>query len=235
MAGQRLQNPAFVRQNGSWEQSKNTEKIMDELEGYNPDIELRPYNSVEAMGGEPMWGSGGGHYNFAENPNVIYVDPVAGDTHVVAHEGGHAVASSDFNAFTGRGRFGDVEKSDQWIHSSNPHHPYNAPERSGARVRAAHEMFTKPTMIEEASAQGFAMGLQQKLDIPYTNTAYKHPYDYPHSFGNRTQPMYEFNETQGSELNQSEKEEFERLRRSAIPAIDREYKLGFQRAMQGPR
>ncbi len=237
MAGDKLQNAAFVFQDGEYVQSENTKRIMEELRGYNPDIKLQPYNSVQASGdGNPMWGSGGGYYDFAGNPNVIYVDPVGADTHVVAHEGGHAVAASKLQEFGGGGRFGSLDRFEKFRDKSNPHHPANAPKRSGARVRAVHEMFTKPTMIEEASAQGFAMGLQDKLGIPYTNTMYKHPYDYPATFGKDTKPMYQMNEIgMDGELNADEAAEFEVLRKSAIPAIDREYKLGYERAMQGPR
>ena len=171
MAGQAtLENGAFKFVDGKLIPTTNTILIMDEGRKWNPKLKVRPYNSVEAFGGVPVWGSGGGHYDFATDPNTINIDPIAADTHVVAHEVGHAVAPSELEVHLGGGPSGSLKEfSKRFKPKENIQHPLNAPPRTGARVRAFYEQDAKTALVEEASAQGFAIGLQHKLGIPYTN------------------------------------------------------------------
>lgn len=237
MAGEAtIQNGAFEFVDGKMVPTTNTTRIMEEGRKWNPDLEVRPYNSVEAQGGVPMWGSGGGHYNFADNPDVIHIDPIAGDTHVVAHEVGHAVAPANLTEHRGGGPRGDVGKFEKSFNpETNKQHPTHAPDRTGAAVRSVYEHVAKPTMIEEASAQGFAIGLQHKLDIPYTNDAYAHVYDYPAQSLDTAKDAYAFHELKGEELNDSEKAEWEVIERTHRPAIEREYMEAYNRAQNGPQ
>ena len=237
MAGDRtLKNGAFTFVDGKMIPTTNTTRIMDEGRKWNPELRVQPYNSVEAMGGVPMWGSGGGHYNFAEDPNVIYVDPIAGDTHVVAHEVGHAVAPSALQVHRGGGPRGDINKFEKNYNPEvNMQHPNHAPPRSGAKVRAVYEHVGKPTMIEEASAQGFGIGLQHKLGIPFTNDAYEHVYDYPASSLQQAKGAYGAFETKGQPLNASELAEWDVIEKSHGSAIEREYMEAYRRAMRGPQ
>ena len=133
MAGNILRNKAFEFQNGKLVPTANTERLTQAGREWNPELEVVPYNSVQAMGGQPMWGSGGGHYNFVDDPNKVYVDPIAGDTHVVAHEIGHAVAPAAQTTHRGGGRFGSVEKFDKNYSPINSCTALTrAPERFGA-------------------------------------------------------------------------------------------------------
>ena len=234
MAGEVL-NPAFQHKDGQMVPTENTLRIMEEGRKYNPEVEVVPYNSVEAEDGVPKWGRGGGHYNFAEDPNKFYVDPIAGDTHVVAHELGHAVSSSELNESRGGGRFGSVEQFNKnFDPETNPQHPSHAQPRTGAALRAAHELTGKRNIIEEASAQGFALGVQEKLGIPYTNSAYDHPLDYPMSFLNQSAGAYQ--RGMGVEkLNESEQAEWNKIQRGSGNAAVREFKNAYQRGLNGPQ
>tara|TARA_B100001778_G_scaffold333520_1_gene342227 strand:+ start:180 stop:908 length:729 start_codon:yes stop_codon:yes gene_type:complete len=235
LAGNILKNKIFQFQDGKLVPTDNTKKLTQAGQEWNPDLEVVPYNSVEAMGGEPMWGSGGGHYNFVDDPNKVYVDPFA-DTHVIAHEIGHAVAPAEQTTHRGGGRYGSAEKFDQnFSPSSNVQHPSNAPKRSGARLRAAHELIGKPKMIEEASAQGFAIGLQQRLGIQPTNNDWNNPYEYPATFMRHGPGAYMVNENVGtSGLNKSEQTELDTIEKSYKEAIKREYVKGYERGRYGP-
>ena len=200
-----IKNGAFKFVNGKIVPTENTKRIMEVGREYNPDLKVRPYNSVEAFDGVPIWGTGGGYYDFANDPNTIHVDPIAGDTHVVAHEVGHAVAPSELAVHVGAGPNGSVERfGNRFNPERNPQHPYNAPARSGARVRAAWELTGKERMVEEASAQGFAIGVQHRLGIPYTNKDWKHVYDYPLSFYGSASNNYVRQETGGKHPNPEE-------------------------------
>ena len=181
-----------------------------------------------------MWGSGGGHYNFTEDKNKIYVDPIAGDTHVVAHEVGHAVAPSSLDEFRGSGPRGDVNRFNEFYDLAvNKQHPANAVARTGAALRAAHELTGKRGLIEEASAQGFALGLQKKLDIPYTNSAYDDPMDYPKSFLRESEGAYKSNSGITGDFNQSEQKEWDRIKRGAPKAALREFNHAYKRGLLG--
>ena len=234
MAGEVL-NPAFQQKDGQMVPTENTLRIMEEGRKYNPEVEVVPYNSVEANNGVPAWGSGGGHYDFAKDPNKFYVDPIAGDTHVVAHELGHAVSSSELNEGRGGGRFGSIEKFEkQFDPEQNIQHPSHAQPRTGAALRAAHELTGKRNIIEEASAQGFALGVQEKLGIPYTNSAYDHPLDYPVSFLNQSEGAYKAN-TGVTDFNESEQAEWNKIQRGSRAAAAREFKNAYQRGLNGPQ
>lgn len=237
MAGQAtVQNGSFEFVDGKLVPTVNTVRIMDEGRKFNPDLKVIPYNSVEAIGGVPRWGSGGGHYDFVNNPDVIHVDPIAADTHVVAHEVGHAVAPASLTKHRGGGRHGSLKKFDaNYNPEINKQHPNHAPTRTGASVRAVYEHVGKPTMIEEASAQGFAIGLQNKLGIPYTNKDWNHVYDYPASSLEQAEGAYKFHVSKGDELNESEKAEFNTIGKSHRTAIEREYMEAYKRAQRGPQ
>ena len=237
MAGQAtIENGSFEFKEGKLVPTENTNRILAEGRKWNPELNLQPYNSVEAVSGVPKWGSGSGHYNFAEDPNKVYVDPIAGDTHVVAHEVGHAVAPANLTEFSGKGPRGSVQKFEkQFNPETNIQHPENAPAGTGARVRAVYELAGKPTLIEEASAQGFAIGLQNKLGIPYTNNGYDHVYDYPAQSAGQAINVYKQIDAKDRDFNQSELEEIERIGKSHRTAVEREYMQGYNRAINGPR
>ena len=229
MAGNLLRNKAFEFKDGKLVPTAHTEKLMSAGREWNPELEVVPYNSVEAQGGVPMWGSGGGHYNANVDPNKVYVDPIQGDSHVVAHEIGHAVAPSEIRRHQGSS-YEEMDK--KYNPETNSQHPVHAPDKSGARVRADYEMLAKPVMIEEASAQGFAVGLQRRAGP--TNNDYNSMYDYPKSFHDRGANTYERMQARGRELTDSENNEIDAINRSHMPAIKREYDKGYERGLYGP-
>ena len=236
MAGEAtLENGAFTFIDGKMVPTENTKRIMEVGREFNPNLKVRPYNSVEAFGGVPVWGSGGGHYDFADNPNVIYVDPIAADTHVVAHEVGHAVAPSALQVHIGGGPSGSFEKFKKRFNpKENIHHPSNAPPRTGAAVRAYYEHDGKTALVEEASAQGFAIGLQHRLGIPYTNKDWSHVYEYPAMYAGRAGDKYVVEEIPGYP-NESEIKEWKTIWKATPALIRREYDKGYNRAMYGPQ
>ena len=232
-----LFNPAFEYDGTKMVPTPNTDRLLEAGRAYNPDIKIRPYNSVEATGGVPRWGSGGGYYDFT-NPDTIHIDPISADTHVVAHELGHALAPSELQAHHGGGPKGSIEKFDkQFNPATNPQHPQHAPQRTGASLRAGYELAGKRTMLEEASAQGFAIGLQERLGIPYTNNMYKSIHDYPLSFAGQGIDQYKMASGmyKDDEFNPSEQAELEAISKSALPAIKREYGKAYNRGLVIPQ
>jgi hypothetical protein len=114
-----------------------------------------------------MWGTGGGVV-WDDNKSTGFVDPLEGNVHVVAHEGGHSVFPSKLREFSKTPSFAQIN-------------PLAVPKDSGQRLRYVHETFAKPTIEEEARAQGIAYGVLGKLGLD-NNETYATPLDYPRTY-----------------------------------------------------
>ena len=63
--------------------------------------------------------------------------------------------------------------------------PATIPTTNPATIRYAYEKETVPEMLEEANAQGVAVGTTEALGLGNQEMAYDKPTDYPESFGRR--------------------------------------------------
>ena len=169
MNSRTLKTPAFTYEPGvGFKPTEQSQQIVDLLQNKSgKKFNLQPANSVMAIEGKPMWGSGGGVV-WNNTPSVGIVDPLQGTAHVVAHEGGHAVFPSKLKQFSQSSGFAAIN-------------PLDIPRDTGQRLRYVHETFSKPKLEEEARAQGIAYGTLSRLGIPIEET-YETPIDYPRTY-----------------------------------------------------
>ena len=107
------------------------------------------------------WGGGLGGYVDHRTPEKIFLDPVNGNAHVLAHEAIHSQLGTDVGEAQMRNRI-------NYGMDFNPNtdiDPGLVPRESGNRLRYLHEKIAAPTMLEEAAAQGGARGVMDKLGI----------------------------------------------------------------------
>jgi len=146
------------------------------------------YNHIQSKSGkdsnvillEPdheMYGSGGGFVRW-DTPQDVYVDPGAGGAHVLAHELGHSQFKTDLQQ--------DLESN--VLQYGSPYAPTETQlddldPTKGSTIRYAYEKETVPTMLEEANAQGVAVGTTEAIGLGNQETMYDSPTDYPESFG----------------------------------------------------
>jgi hypothetical protein len=169
MNSRTFQAPAFTYEPGvGFKPTEQSQQIVDLLQNKSgKKFNLQPANSVMAIEGSPMWGTGGGVV-WNDSPSTGIVDPLQGTAHVVAHEGGHAVFPSKLKKFSQSPGFGSTN-------------PLSVPRETGQRMRYVHEIFSKPKLEEEARAQGIAYGTLKQLGIP-SEEVYETPIDYPRSY-----------------------------------------------------
>ncbi len=192
--------------------TENTQKIVDlfkQKSGKN--INIEPANSVMAIEGEPIWGGGGGVV-FYDNPSIGIVDPLKGTTHVVAHEAGHAAFPSLIKQQKLAGKL------------QNQFNPLAIPRETGQRMRYVHETFAKPTMAEEASAQGLAYGALNALGIP-VKEEWSTPTEYPASF--LDQGIGKYMNTEIGPPTSAERKELQTILRSTDPFLQRVFKQNY--------
>ena len=173
------------------------------------DLDIRPANSVMANEGIPFWGGGGGVAPWSEK-NVGYVDPFMGNAHVVAHEGAHALMRSPLMT--------------QSLQQQSQINPLEVPRDTGQRMRYVHETLAKPTMEEEANAQGVAYGLLNKLGIPNEEN-WESPIDYPRTYLDKGLGAYTKTET--GPPTSAERKELETILRSTDPFLQRMFQRGY--------
>lgn len=130
-------------------------------------LDIRAANSVDAANGRPLWGSGGGVADFG---GVGVVDPFEGSTHVVAHEGMHAVSP---HPSTMQGSRQEVR-----------------PLPGGPGFRQAYELLSKPRVREEAHAQGGARATLNALGIASPDSDWRSPIDYPMTEAGHAAPIF---------------------------------------------
>jgi len=209
----RLGAPAFnYEANKGFIPTENTKQIVNKFKGLTgKDLDIRPANSVMAIAGIPMWGSGSGFAPYDEK-NVGYVDPFMGTSHVVAHEGAHAVMPSLLN----------VQKRQGLLQTQI--NPLTVPRDTGQRMRYVHETLAKPTMEEEANAQGVAYGLLNKLRIS-SKENYASPIDYPATYLDEGLGLY--SKTEMGPPTTAERKEMKTIMNSTEPFLQRVFQRGY--------
>ena len=136
-------------------------------------------NVIQFKPGDKMYGSGGGFVKW-DSPEDVYVDPAAGGAHVLAHELGHSQLKTDLQK--------DFESN--ITQYGTPYAPSESQlddldPTKGSTIRYAYEKETVPTMLEEANAQGVAVGTTEAIGLGNQETMYDSPTDYPESFGRK--------------------------------------------------
>lgn len=221
-----LKTPAFNFVPGTgFQPTKQTQAVVNLLNQQSgKTFNLQPANSVMAIEGTPMWGTGAGVV-FNDDPTkrtTGYVDPLGGTVHTVAHEGAHAVFPSALKQATFNPSFGNTQL--EGISS-----PGSIPRDTGQRLRWAHEMFGKPSIVEETHAQGVASAVLDKLNIPYESSGPNPQEDvlaYPLTYVPEGIHMYAKNEIGPPSPN--ERREVQRIFAAADPLMQRVYNQGYK-------
>lgn len=227
-----LKTPAFNFVPGSGfqpsEQTRSVVELLNKSSGKK--FNLQPANSVMAIEGNPMWGSGAGVvYN--DNPqekNTGFVDPLRGTVHTVAHEGAHAVSPSALKQ-------NEIKKFETFLNApigaaagaAVGFNPLSIPRDTGQRLRWAHETFGKPSIVEEAHAQGVAEAVLNKLNIPSESSVpeYTHPLQYPSTYVTKGIEMYNKNEI--GPWSPNEQREVDRIFKASGPLLNRVFQQGY--------
>lgn len=129
--------------------------------------------------GDEKYNSGGGFVRW-DSPQDVYVDPGTGGAHVLAHELGHSQLKTDLEQQFENNmlRYGSpYAPTDVQIDSLDP--------TKGSTIRYAYEKQAVPEMLEEANAQGVAVGTTEAIGIgdQEDKTFFAKPTDYPETFG----------------------------------------------------
>lgn len=221
-------SPAFIYDNTvGFKPTEQTQKVVELLnQASGKKFNLQPANSVMAIEGRPMWGTGGGVV-YHESPTTSqtgYVDPLLGTTHTVAHEGAHSVFPSAL----------EQNENDKYFKykttgaiPGNTVNPLNVPRDNGQRLRWAHETFGKPSLVEETHAQGVADAVLNKLGIPVEQSVpeYKTSLDYPSTYITKGIDYYRQQEI--GPFSPGERQEMRRIDRAIDPLMQRVYQQGY--------
>ena len=211
-----LKTPAFNFVPGiGFQPTQQTNQIVNAFKQKSgKQYSVKPANSVMAIEGEPMWGTGGGVV-WDDNKNVGLVDPLLGTAHVVAHESAHSLFPSNLREFQKE----KINSGSQFIN------PSSVPRDTGQRLRYVHETFAKPTLEEEARAQGVAYGLLNKLGIP-SEESWETPIDYPKTY--LKQGLGKYAEIEIGPPSPGEKKEAQTIMRGINPYLQRMFNQGYK-------
>lgn len=187
-------------------------------------LNIQPYNSVQAENGIPLWGSSTGH---ARPGGEAFVDPFSHPT-VAAHEAAHQGFTTDLvlsGAADSKRRelFENADNFSKGMHDK------------GATMRALFETGTKARMLEEAHAQGVAQRAIDLAGLEVDTSGWQDMKAYPleHRFGGRFNPetsLYKQNVKPSiKDFTEGEFSEFDRMQRSAVPAVNRQFDRGYNR------
>ena len=224
MNSRKLKTPAFNYVPGKgFEPTEQSQKVVELLnQASGKQYNLRPFNSVMAVDGNPFWGGGGGVV-YDDQPGIGYVDPLGGTVHTVAHEGAHVVFPSELreNRIKMQQDFNNPKYKNVNVN------PLNVPRDTGQRLRYAHETYGKPTLVEESRAQGVAEGVLNKLGIMSESSIpkYKHPLDYPSYLAPRGLSIYA--NTEIGPPSPNEMKEWRTIERGMGPLMERVFKQGY--------
>jgi len=228
-AGDRLQS--FIQNDeGEWQQSPELKKVLGIMQD-NTDkqinIEIAP--SPMMLGGQPAWGSGNGVYQ--PNTGRAFVDPMSHPT-VGAHEAAHQTFMSPHAT---KHSFNKVYQDRVNHQLNNPNNYTQEMIDKGATMRMEFETRDKPFMIEEANAQGVAQAAMDKAGIPVDTSGWPDMYAYPeaYQFGGQFSRstgryMQGANKPGLATLTPDEGAELKAMRKSAGPAVRRQFDLGYQ-------
>jgi hypothetical protein len=188
-------------------------------------------NVILLQPGDDGYNAGGGYVRF-DTPEDVYVDPGKGGAHVLAHELGHSQFKTDLSAKFVQNMLKydkPYAPSDVQINELDP--------TKGSTIRYAYEKETVPTMLEEANAQGVAVGTTEALGLgnQEDKTMYATPTEYPESFGKRgiDRLDYQFSpEFEGRPLgigisgSPEQREEYYRIQDNMPQRVERAYQRG---------
>lgn len=219
-----MRSPAFERDGANgWRPTADTERVLTELGrvGGGKPFTVRAANSVEAMDGQPLWGTG-----FAFVPHKDgqmgqegLVDPLLGNTNTVAHEGAHAVASTPIS-------------QDSIAHRLHaPVWPKQVPRDSGARLRYFYNVQAAPVVAEEAHANGVADGITDRLGLPRNALDASDSLAYPTGYARKAIDDYRSDPQVFGTVGPSSPGELEEMRaigRSSHASAERQYAGGYQ-------
>lgn len=216
MNSRSLKTPAFnFVPNVGFQPTEQTNRIVDAFKQRSgKQYSVEPANSVMAIGGEPMWGTGGGVV-WDNNKNVGLVDPLLGTAHVVAHESAHSLFPSNLREL----QKGKINSGAQFID------PLSVPRDTGQRLRYVHETLAKPILEEEARAQGVSYGLLNKLGIPSEET-WETPIDYPRTY--LKEGLGKYTDTEIGPPSPGERKEAQAILRGIDPYLQRMFNQGYQ-------
>lgn len=138
-------------------------------------------NIIQFKPDHEMYSSGGGYVPFDE-PENVYVDSHKGGAHVLAHELGHSQLPTEL----------DKTFRSNMLKYGSPYSPNDVQINSldplrGSTLRYVFEKEVVPIMLEEANAQGVAVGAAEAIGIgdQEDKNMWAKPTDYPESFGYR--------------------------------------------------
>jgi len=223
MAGKFL--PAFRREGTSFVPTQEMNNVINLMQSKTKiPINIQPAPSVIAdADGMGMWGSGGG-VNFDGIGGETYVDPFRGSVTVAAHEAAHQAFPSSLatNPFAQQ-KFNEVTTLNYTPDLVD----------SGLGMRANYEVFSKPKLIEEANAQGVAYEAMLQAGLTPDTSGWNNMLSYPaeHRFGgyyDKGAPIYKqaFNKPGLGTLMPGEANELQRMNKSFMPAIRRQFGIG---------
>lgn len=213
-----------LNEEGNLESTPEMNKVIGIMQEHT-DVPLRiqPYNSVEANDGVPLWGSGRGH---AIPGGDAFVDPFSHPT-VAAHEAAHQGFTSDLALSGARER-----KREEFF--ADPSNFSQEMLDKGATMRAEFEVGNKTRMLEEANAQGVAQRAMDLAGMQTDTSGWEDMKAYPlaHRFGRQFSPegeTYAKYKPSLKDFTEGELSEFNRMQKSAIPAVDRQFLKGYNR------
>ena len=222
MAGKYL--PAFRREGGRFVPTQEIESVLNLMQTKTDrPINIQPAPSVMAgINGMGIWGSGGGLYR--PQYGDAYVDPLSGSVTTAAHEAAHQAFGSKL--------INDPKAMAKG--NQNLMTPFS-PEliNDGTALRVGYDSISKPIMLEEANAQGVAYEAMKQAGYEPSAGGWGDMYNYPaeYRFGgyfDKGAPKYKeaFNKPGLATLMPGELDELQRMNRSFMPALQRQFGVG---------
>lgn len=219
--------PAFEQVDGVYVQTPETAKVLGIMqENTEIPINVQAAPSVlTGIGGGGIWGTGGGVYY--PDSEQTYVDPLKGTVTTAAHEAAHQAFPSQL--------IDDEKARAKGMESLNMNFPQKLID-DGTAMRVGYEALSKPIMLEEANAQGVAVGALNKAGLPVDTGGFPDMLAYPadYRFGgffDKAAPLYKegFNKPGISTLLPEEADQLSTINKSFLPAIQRQYQTGIGR------
>jgi hypothetical protein len=218
-----LNSPAFeMDRSGKWNLTPVTQDVLSVIRSApgGQDFNVQPMPSPAAINGIGQWGRGGGYYS--PSTNETYVDPLMGSTLTAAHEAGHAAFPTLFAQQRDAGKL------------NFPVNPATLDRDSGQEMAYASQ-FTRPTIIEEANAQGIAYGAIDRVDPSlradeYTGGWSKGPLQYPkeYNLGGMFDPiMTQYAQNKMGPPSPNEINVLYKSRKNSIPMMQRQFKKAY--------